>query len=229
VIGRSVGLGLAFVLLWAVSASAQDYERNGFYVGVGGAYALDNHSDLGPTEDLEHIQILDRGVVSGEILNRSRDLDGGPALNGRVGYRFHPNVSAELAVEWADGLGSSQVFGETWVKIREIDWIVTTTANLKVYLETARVQPFLMLGMGSLVARQLESIEIALSEPYNVGSVRWRGEDTLADFAARFGAGLDIYATEQIVVSLEASYVLPAGEVDDFAYGSLGMGLQYRF
>jgi hypothetical protein len=216
-------------LVVPVSASAQDYERNGFYVGVGGAYAIDNHSDLGPTQDLKPLQEGE----GPEILNRSRDLSGAPAVNGRVGYRFHPNASAELAVEWADSMGSSQVFSENAVKIREIDWVVATTANLKVYLETARVQPYLMLGMGTLVARKLESLA---SEAVTVdqllsdrSSGAWRGEDTLVDFAARFGAGLDIYATEHIVVSVEASYVLPAGEVDDFAYGSLGMGLQYRF
>ena len=38
------------------------------------------------------------------------------------------------------------------------------------------------------------------------------------DFAARFGAGFEVYATEHIVINLDASYVLPTGSLEDFDY-----------
>ncbi len=49
------------------------------------------------------------------------------------------------------------------------------------------------------------------------------------DFAGRVGGGIDIYATENIVVTLDATYVVPTGDVDDLDYLSIGWGVQYRF
>lgn len=53
--------------------------------------------------------------------------------------------------------------------------------------------------------------------------------ETQTDFAARFGAGLDIYLTENIVLSAGVDYVLPTGDVNDLDYVSFGGGGQYRF
>jgi len=48
-------------------------------------------------------------------------------------------------------------------------------------------------------------------------------------FAMRFGGGIDLYATANVVVSLEADYVLPFGNLNSLDYISIGWGLQYRF
>ena len=47
--------------------------------------------------------------------------------------------------------------------------------------------------------------------------------------AARFGGGIDIYATENFAVSLNISYVLPTGDLKDLDYVSIAWGFQYRF
>ena len=43
------------------------------------------------------------------------------------------------------------------------------------------------------------------------------------------GGGLDTYVTENIVVALDVTYVLPFGDLDDYDYFSLGLGVAYRF
>jgi len=60
--------------------------------------------------------------------------------------------------------------------------------------------------------------------------VRHAGAD-LPDtgFAMRFGGGIDLYATKNIVVTLETDYVKPFGNLDAFDYVSVGWGVQYRF
>ena len=57
----------------------------------------------------------------------------------------------------------------------------------------------------------------------------------------RLGGGIDVYATENIVVSLDASYVIPAGDLainlptvsgeatGHFPYASFSWGFLYRF
>ncbi len=53
--------------------------------------------------------------------------------------------------------------------------------------------------------------------------------DRFTGFAARFGGGIDIYATENFVVAFVVDYVFPAGDVKDLDYVSVGWGFQYRF
>jgi hypothetical protein len=51
------------------------------------------------------------------------------------------------------------------------------------------------------------------------------------DFAMRFGGGLDIYSfgTDTVVITAGADYVLPFGDVEDFDYVSINVGVLYRF
>jgi opacity protein-like surface antigen len=62
----------------------------------------------------------------------------------------------------------------------------------------------------------------------NLGVAPQASERTV-DFALRFGGGVDFYLTENILVSAEASYLMPTGKLDNLDYYSLGLGLQYRF
>ena len=55
--------------------------------------------------------------------------------------------------------------------------------------------------------------------------VREKGEG----FAARFGGGVDIYLSSNIVFVFEGGYVLPTGDVDGLDYASFAVGFQYRF
>ena len=49
-------------------------------------------------------------------------------------------------------------------------------------------------------------------------------------FSSRWGGGLDVYVTEKIAVTAEATYVWVVGtKVKDLSYLSLGLGAIYRF
>ena len=41
--------------------------------------------------------------------------------------------------------------------------------------------------------------------------------------------GFDGYITEHVVITFDAQYVMPFGDVDDLDYTSIGVGVQYRF
>lgn len=59
--------------------------------------------------------------------------------------------------------------------------------------------------------------------------MRGDGDSGESGFAARFGGGIDIYITRNFYGALDASYVLPTGDVDDFDMVSIGWGFGYRF
>lgn len=203
------------LLCWATPGNAQDdYARNGFYVGLAGTYAIDTFED--DVEDDINAELVALGYVV------DLDVEESFGINGRIGYRFHRNFSAEFEVEWLDGFESD--VDEVAVPLGKILTIdvetVTFTGNAKGYLLTGRYQPFLLVGLGVMTAetKVKDTVGLGFSE-----------SDRFTDFAMRFGGGLDLYATENVVISVGADYVLPVGDVEDLDYVSIGWGFQYRF
>lgn len=155
------------------------------------------------------------------------DVQSPLGFDTRFGYRFHPRFATEAQFEWLSEAeipltATSQFQLETW----------TLTANAKAYILTGRYQPFILLGVGTTNFEYGDEAAVGINvEGYN--------------FAARMGGGIDLYATRNIVVSLDATYVINAivdqqrlrstpeeylGLVTDGPnHFSLTWGLQYRF
>ena len=285
-IGRNLALAAVLVIVPAASATAQDdaessgspYARNGFYVGVAGSLGISNFKESLEDEindDLAALGTVDIGLTvadqepQGVPISRpvpvnfsgvKAGLDGGPSIgvNARVGYRFHPNFSAEVQAEWlnpfeynvhADDLvreipalnipfnpppgGTPPREGElNYIKFattKVAPWVVT--GNVRGHLLTGAFQPFLLVGVGVMTAE----VELKVKDSVGEGSKgrdfrkRVSRSDRLTGFAARLGGGVEIYANEHFVFTLGLDYVLPAGDVKDLDYISFGWGVQYRF
>ncbi len=206
---RGFALACALLLLSTDSAYAQDYARNGFYVGVAGSIGIDTAVE----DELEKLTGV--GV----------DIDEAGGLHARLGYRFHPRISTEFHFEWLDDADISfQAAGGKDAATLER---FTYTANAKAYLLTGPFQPFLLAGVGLM--RIKFRFDPPPPPPPGGPILPFIGDITEEDFAVRFGGGVEIYATEKIAVNLDASYVLPTGNLKDFDYISIGFGAQYRF
>ncbi|MCA9504947.1 MAG: porin family protein [Spirochaetaceae bacterium] len=172
-----------------------DADRSGLYVG-GGLVG-------GFTTRLEDELSKIPGV-------RDVDVDPSVGLAARAGFRVTPHVALEAHYEWIHDFETS-VAG---VEIAETR-VSTLTTDVKGYLTTGRIQPYLAAGMGFLSAH---------SEDPASGF-----QQTDTDFAARFGGGVDFYLTRHVGLSLDTSYVLPVGDVEDLDYVSVGAGVFFRF
>ena len=93
---------------------------------------------------------------------------------------------------------------------------------MKGYFLTGRYQPFLLIGAGAMQAKT------KLKQPSGLAFTGLGNESENA-FALRFGGGIDLYATEHVVVSVDADYVLPFGDLDALDYVTIGWGIEYRF
>ncbi len=140
------------------------------------------------------------------------DIDDAYGFYTWAGLRLTDVFATELNLEYLDGFDFS-VFG---VDIE--GQALAFTINAKVFplarVLTRRIEPFLYAGAG---------IGWAEYDAGSFGSV----DDTA--FIFRFGGGLDLYLTKKLAFQVSSSYVLPTGDLDDFAYVSLVLGLQYRF
>jgi opacity protein-like surface antigen len=193
-----------------------DFARRGWLVGVGGSYAFESFED-----DAEADFQRDLPPPPGDA-PVALSVDNSFGFNGRVGYRCHRYFSAEVEVEWLDGF-SADLTETGFPQLAKVGFEpVVVTANAKGYLPFGRYQPFLLVGAGVMTA------DIKLRDP--VGLTGTGVESTSAnEFAWRFGGGIDFYATEHVVVSVGADYVLPFGELDALDYITVTWGLQYRF
>ena len=129
-------------------------------------------------------------------------------VNVRVGYRLMPLLGVEAQYEWLPGPDIT----ETDVGEVLDSSTMMVSANAKLYLIRKELfQPYVLGGVGYLCGDDPEA------------DGRRRG------FAARMGAGVDIYATRNIAVAVDVHYILPTGDVEDLDYVSVGVGVQYLF
>jgi opacity protein-like surface antigen len=190
---------LAAALLAPPAAPAEDFVRDGWYAGARGVYAL---------EDFD----LRQGGLDA-------DVDDDFGFNLFAGYRMLKGLASDFEFEYVDALparaepaGPSfdvRTFDLAWnFRVYPLAWVFEPDSVFQ------RVQPYLSAGP-SIQWVQLERIP---------GNDRDEG-----NFAGRLGGGLDLYVTENIVITGDAIYTLGAGDVSDFPYWSIGWGVAYRF
>jgi opacity protein-like surface antigen len=198
----------------------EDFARRGWMVGVAGSSAFELFEDELEEDYRRHLDPIGGGFKPVSIA--SLPVDNSLGMNGRVGYRCHSRFSAEVQVEWLHGFDADlEQPGVVQLARVEVDPLVVT-ANAKGYLLTGRYQPFLLLGLGAM------SGSIHVRDPVGLS---FTGIDSQTEnvFAMRFGGGIDLYATKNIVVSLGVDYVYPFGNLDDLNYVTINWGFQYRF
>lgn len=171
------------------------YARPGLYVGGGlvGGFSTRLESELHEIP----------GVTDVEV-------DPSVGLAARAGVRVTPQIAIEAHYEWMNDFETS-VAGNEIAETRT----QALTGDVKGYLATGRVQPYLMAGAGFLTARS-EDPQTNFSK-------------TDTDFVARVGGGVEFYLNESVGLSVDTSYVLPAGDVKDLDYVSVGAGIFFRF
>lgn len=184
------------ILLNISPGSAQsDYGRTGFFVGAGGGIALENF-DLDEAETVSGVSI---------------DVSNSAAINGRIGYRLHPYIAAEVLFEYYPEFELEAV-GTTFAEADGFTFML----NAKGYPLDGQFQPYIVVGIGILDAELEDTLGAGLSE-----------DET--DFTARFGGGIDIYMTRSILINGEIAYYLPSGDLDEFDFLTIMAGIQYRF
>jgi opacity protein-like surface antigen len=222
VAGAVMGIVCTSVALTAEDeVDEDDFARRGWMVGVAGSSAIELFEEELQADFRRQVDPIGGGFGSTASV-ASLPVDNSLGFNGRVGYRCHPRFSAEVEVEWLHGFDADlEQPGVVQLARVEVDPLVVT-ANAKGYLLTGRYQPFLLVGAGAM------SGDLKVRDPVGLS---FTGIDSQSEnvFAMRFGGGIDLYATKNIVVSLEADYVLPFGKLEDLNYVTLSWGFQYRF
>lgn len=200
-----LALALATGIGFSMPAAAQDddeniYDETGVYLtGMAVFGYVTDKSDL--ESDIEK-----------KFGTRGANVDDSWGLSGRLGYRLHPRVAVEAQFEWLREIKiESKIAGGG--KRREQVSLYGVTGNVKGYLLTGRIQPYVVGGVGW---------GRATLNPDGSGA-KSRSDNLIG----RVGIGTDLYANQDVALSLEAAYVL--GEESELNYVSVGAGLTLRF
>jgi len=175
--------------------NGSDFGRPGLYAGGGlvGGFTTRLEGQLTEIPGVDNVEV-----------------DPSVGLAARLGARITPHFALEAHYEWMDDFETS-IDGIEVAETRT----QAMTGDVKGYLSTGRVQPYLSVGLGFLSAKSDDPV------------TAFQKTDT--DFAARFGGGIDFYLNEHVGLSVDSSYVVPTGDVEDLDYVSVGAGVFFRF
>lgn len=134
--------------------------------------------------------------------------------NGRVGYRLTENWAVEGQYDFFNDFApdGSSIDNDGWA----------ATLNTKYYPSPNRFSPFLLGGVGVLSLDGFSSSGGATGE----GEL---GTESREEFVGKIGLGFDYYVTENIAVTGDLSYLIPAGDLEKFDIVPVSLGGMYRF
>jgi len=172
---------------------------------TGGARAQDDYARSGVYVGLAGMYSLNQ--FADEIGDAYDDSFG---INFRGGYRLHPHFAAEFEFMYNFGWNAE----ELGIEIAELThWAIF--ANAKVFFLKENVQPYIILGPGFSKAEE---------------EILFFGSASANDFSLKFGGGLDIYAMPQLVIFIEAAYLLTGfDDLEDLDFIPIMGGIGYRF
>lgn len=131
--------------------------------------------------------------------------------NVRFGYRAHKHIAVELLGEFYDKV-DVELFGVEYAEI--VAWALM--ANAKVYVTDRQAQPYIGCAFGALTAEAEDKFGLGLT-------------DEESEVVIRPSIGVDIYLIDRLAIDVEAAYMFPTGDIDDYQFWTLGAGLQLRF
>ena len=168
------------------------YDRSGFYLGGGVFWAP-------------------------EVFNSSPRLSVADSrgLSGWLGYRFSPHFATEIRVDRIDDfkLKATDFRGQVY------GW--STTVNVKVFVMTGRLQPFVDLGVGAFMS------DFDHTHPESDTATKFTHADTNAIF--RGSIGFDLYLSPSVALTMDAGFASVSGDFDIVKFGQIGGGLTFRF
>ena len=152
------------------------------------------------------------------------DGDESLGLNARAGYRGKW-AGGEVHFEWFESLDTKLAIDDAWALT--LDGKLYFLAGLEDTLPplARRFQPFATAGFGYMTF----DFPSAVPRLTTLQALEYSDLDDW-DFVIRAGAGLDVYLTRNIAISVDATYVFAtSNDLDELEWVSFGWGLLYRF
>ena len=208
--------GFLLLLAMATPTQAADFSDRGVYLGVTGIY----------TSSLFQEEVLSYGGLPASVAKVSDSA----GVSARLGYRAMSWIALEIQYEWLDTVHFSNAVQGEFAEYNP----QTVTANVKLFLPSGALQPYLLVGAG-IVFWELDTLALG-SGLGAVPAIHSSGNG----FTGRAGLGLNFHLSDHLALNAEAVAVLNTTTLDptetqldqtlgNLYYFSFGAGLSYRF
>lgn len=249
---------LVMVLCLYTSSYAANAAGHEGFMGIGGSWATENFD----TDDVEdYLKPIDV------------DFDDAFGVNAKVGYHVNDNFSLAFAYSYLTGFDSDEStslenifteFGVTEDDLRdfgltdedlaildEVDISIGAEIEVDVmtfmlegkYSMTGDLSPYLVLGLGLMYADIDGNLKVSAVYDGESASVSFGDSASDTQLCGEVGIGVDWWATPNVTVCIEGSYVfafddhefdiasdLGAGDAEmRLEYFNLGLGVAYHF
>ena len=255
-------MALVMVLGFSTSSYAADAAGHSWYVGIGGSWAIEDFD----TDDVEDfLEPIDVDVDDGWGVNATLGYHVNDNCSIAFVYSYLTGFDSDEAVAYTFGVG--EVLDEAGVYIDEDDLadvgldpddevVVSIGADLEVdimtfmvegkYAMSGNVSPYLVLGLGLMYADADGELPIGVAVAgESVPFPDFGDDDSDTRACWKVGLGVDWWATPNVTVGLEGSYVaafgdhefdlvdIPGVDVGDgeigLDYFNIGLGIAYHF
>jgi len=228
-LNRFLALMVALILLPSAAKAQNDGAIAGlaFYSGivtgacalfVAGAKSFEQEEKAKDIDEESEIDYSRRGLYLNGGFAYANGFSGsmaGPRIH--AGYRCHNRFAADLEYEGlyirdANGFeGNTITSGPNTGKSDSADSYWKVAYNVKLFILTGRIQPFIVFGFGG------------------AGAERKHDGRTNTDFLINGGAGVDGWLTESLALTLDVKYTALTGGLSDLGNMTIGTTVKYQF
>src|SRR5262249_21183990 len=163
-----------------------------FYFGVGASYGV-------PLFEPSLDNALNGAGIDEHVSNSW-------GTNGRLGYRFHKYLAAEVEHEWLAHYGMRLSAPGFKFGLGDVS-TQPSTGNLKVIAPYQRWQPYALVGFGATLASYDKP---SVGSPINIQHT---------SYSTRFGLGLDYYLTEAVALNFGSEFVVNTAKITNLIDG----------
>ncbi len=205
-------LTVLLVLCFSTSSYAADAAGRTFYIGVGGSYAFEDYD----VDELENE--LEEFASDSDV-----DFDNTWGVNLKVGYHLKNWLSLEFDFDYLSAFEVDEEVDVLGVAVdldADVD-VMTYMAVAKFTCVLEPVKPFVVVG-GGIMDTDVDA---------KVSAIGYSDSDSESesDTCAKLGLGVDFFATSNVSIGLEGSYVRGFGDLDEVRYFNVTLGLGYHF
>jgi opacity protein-like surface antigen len=219
-------MALVMVLCFCTSSYGAEAAGHQWYMGIGGSWAIENFD----TDDLEDDLM---GIFD-------VDFDDGWGINANIGYHINDNFSMAFVYSYLSGFDWDESISAT---AAADGYVVSAGASVDVELDvmtfmlegkyamSGNVSPYIVLGAGAMYA----DLDAKLKAHVGAESLSLSDSETDTQVCGKVGLGVDWWATPEVTVGLEGSYVFGFSDHDfdgakiGIRYFNIGLGVAYHF
>jgi len=232
-------IALLMVLCFCTSSYGADAAGHSWYMGIGGSWALEN-LDADDVEDfVEPIDV---------------DFDDAWGANLSIGYHVNDNCSIAFVYSYLTGFDSDESatfeeimaaagvteadlldFGFSPEELDLLDMVdISLGAEIEVdvmtfmlegkYAISGNLSPYLVLGLGLMYADTDGDLKATAAAAGQSFSFSFGGDDSDTKACWKVGLGVDWWATPNVTVGLEGSYVFGFSDAE---FDGVDVGIDY--